>query len=182
MVNTSDRTVASPEYLALVRAPTSRLADVMQRGDTPDLDQLVGWEWRGTNMPASTALMGLRRFIKGFERVGSIVEGYNVTVPGHDLTTPWADKRRRDGRREWARFGVAAVDPTSIDNRYLGAVLIDYSKPAQPEAGIPSRLRDYVVRVTPEADDLLLGRSYLAVGQRRIPLGWFALERLRPVN
>ena len=43
----------SPAYLALVAAPTRRLTKVMRRGGTPDVDALSGWEWRGTNLPAT---------------------------------------------------------------------------------------------------------------------------------
>lgn len=187
MVNATERPAPTSDYLALVRAPTSELAKVMERGETPDVAALVGREWRGTNMPASSGLLGLRRFIKGFEMVdqdgaGSGVGGYNVTVPGRDLATPWTDRQRRDGRREWARFAVTPVDPATIDNRYLHALLIDYSAPAEPERGIPGQLRDYLVRVVPDSDDLLLGRAFLAVRSRRIPIGWFALEPLSIVG
>ena len=184
MVNSLEQAAPTSDYLALVRAPTTQLAKLMERGDTPDVAALVGREWRGTNMPATSRLLGLRRFLKGFERVGEDgeafqAEGYNVTVPGHDLTTPWTDRRRRDGRREWARFTVARVDPGAVDNRYLDALLIDYSTPAAAERGIPRLLRDYLVRVVPGSDALLLGQAFFAVGDRRIPVGWFALEPLR---
>src|SRR3954451_5120008 len=101
MVNAPEQAAPTSDYLALVRAPTTQLAKLMERGDTPDVAALVGWEWRGTNMPATSGLLGLRRFVKGFERVNEDggafrAEGYNVTVPGHDLTTPWTEKRRRD--------------------------------------------------------------------------------------
>ena len=66
MVNIVDRTRPSEDYLALIRTPPSKLRSVIARGDTPDPNSLAGWEWRGTNMPASSRLLGLRRFIKGF--------------------------------------------------------------------------------------------------------------------
>lgn len=185
MVSAHDQRAPSGDYLALVRAPTKQLPRVMERGETPDVAALIGWEWRGTNMPATSRLLGLRRFLKGFQPVkdqaGSfLAEGYNVTVPGGDLSTPWADRPRRDGRREWARFTVARVDPAAVDNRYLNALLVDYSTPAAAESGIPRLLRDYLVRVVPGSDALLLGQAFLALGDKRIPVGWFALERLRP--
>ena len=179
MVRIVDRTRPSEDYLALVRTSPSTLNTVIARGDTPDVDSLTGWEWRGTNMPASARLLGLRRFIKGFVpgATGSL-EGYNVSVVGADLSSPWNERLQRDGRREWARFDVTRVDPTRRDNRYLHALLLDYGSRATPEPGIAGRLRDYLVRVVPGSDELLLGRAFLAVGQARVPIGWFALERL----
>ena len=72
MVTTTTTTTDRPstDYLTLVHTPTSKLRALMQRGDTPDAAALVGWEWRGTNMPATSGLLGLRRFIKGFEPTG----------------------------------------------------------------------------------------------------------------
>jgi hypothetical protein len=170
----------SADYLALVATPTRSLAKVMRRGETPDVSSLVGREFRGTNLPAATArLLGLRRFIKGFTAVDhDRVEGYNVSVSGADLSTPWTERRQRDGRREWARFTVGPVDPTAVDNRYLEALLVDYGAVAEPEPGVAGHLRDYLVRVGPGSDDLLLGHAFLAAGRARVPIGWFLLEPL----
>ena len=179
MVNIVDRTRPSEDYLALIRTPPSKLRSVIARGDTPDPNSLAGWEWRGTNMPASSRLLGLRRFIKGFvlRETGS-VEGYNVLVTGADLLSPMNERVQRDGRREWARFDIGPVNPRMNDNRYLHALLLDYGSMATSEAGIVGRLRDYLVRVVPGSDELLLGRAFIAVGRSRISIGWFALERL----
>lgn len=171
----------SPAYLALVATPTRRLTKVMRRGGAPDVDELSGWEWRGTNLPASSRLLGIRRFIKGFDTRDGRAEGYNVSVVGSDLTSPWTERTQRDGRREWARFTVAPVDPTATDNRYLNALLLDYGAVQTPEAGVAGRLRDYLVHVSPGSDDLLLGHAFLAVANLRIPVGWFALERLHQI-
>ncbi len=38
------------------------------------------------------------------------------------------------------------------------------------------------MRASPGSDDLLLGQAFLAVGSGRVPVGWFALERLRPIR
>ena len=178
---TSDR--PTPEYLRLVATRPRELRRLMVRGERPDVAHLVGWEHRGTNLPAFSALLGLRRFIKGFatESDGAAA-GYNKSVPGADLSTPWTPRPQRDGRVAWAPFTVAAVDPEAADNRYLDALLLDYGAVPVPERGLAARLRDYLVRVEPGSDDLLLGQADLAIGSRRITVGWFALERLGPVS
>jgi hypothetical protein len=183
MVSVIDRALPSADYLALVRTPSSRLVEVARRGSRPDIQALAGWEWRGTNMPASSRLLGLRRFIKGFVGAGGDqVEGYNVSVPGGDLSSPWTERRQRDGRRGWARFAVTPVDPEGADNRYLESLLLDYGSVTTPEPGIPGRIRDYLVRVVPGSDELLLGHAFLAIGWARVPIGWFTLERLAPIG
>jgi hypothetical protein len=183
MVNIIDGRRPSEDYLALTRTPPSELKSLIARGGTPDSGSLAGWEWRGTNMPASSRHLGLRRFVKGFvPGATGAVEGYNVSVRGADLLAPLHERRQRDGRREWARFSVTPVDPTSDDNRYLHALLLDYGSTSASEPGIPGRLRDYLVRVVPGSDVLLLGHAFLAVGRARLAIGWFALERLIPVK
>lgn len=175
-------TQASPVYLDLARSSLRALSDMLIRGQRPDVSALVGSEYRGVNMPAATSrLLGLRRFIKGFtvDESGRVV-GYNKLVVGHDLSAPWTVRPQRDGREAYAPFSVEPVEPESIDNRYLNALLLDYGDVAQPEPGVARRLRDYLVRVVPGSDDLLLGRAFLAVGRVRVPVGYFALECMGP--
>ena len=172
----------SPDYLRLVGTPVREMAGIMRRGEAPDVQAMSGWEWRGTNLPAvSAGLLGIRRFIKGFQAVDDRVAGYNVSVAGSALESPWLERRQRDGRREWARFAVARVDATTTDTRYNDALLLDYGAVDAPEPGLARRLRDYVVRVSPGSDELLLGHAFMTVGSKRVPVGWFALERLRPI-
>lgn len=170
----------SKEYLRLVATPSRELVRLMARGERPDVSRLVGREHRGTNMTATSRLLGLRRFIKGFETTGQGegATGYNKSVAGADLATPWTPRPQRDGRVAFAPFIVSDVDPEARDNRYLDALLLDYGAVPDPESGIAGRLRDYLVRVEPGSDALLLGRAYLAWRNTRIPVGWFALERL----
>ena len=96
------------------------------------------------------------------------------------MASPWEVRPQRDSRVAWAWFTVGPVDPEAVDRAYLRALLLDYGAVEEPEAGLAGRLRDYVVRVVPEEDELLLGQAYVAVGRRRVAVGWFALEPLGP--
>lgn len=161
-----------------------RLQELVQFGEAPDPVALAGWEYRGVNMPAPVPrLLGIRRFLKGFvgERDGRFL-GYNKQVAGWHLDQPWTPRPQRDGRERYAFFAVLPVDPESVDNRYRNAVLFDYGAAPDPEPGIAARLRDYVVRVVPGSDDVLLGRAFLAAGRRRVPVGWFAIERAQRIE
>jgi hypothetical protein len=171
----------SEAYLSMVATGARDLRRIMSRGEQPEPASLVGWEFRGTNLPARTALVGLRRFIKGFrhDEQGRPI-GYNKSVAGADLGTPWTPRAQRDGRLAFAYYTVAPVDPEAVDNRHLNALLLDYGAVPEPERGLARRLRDYVVRVEPGSDELLLGHAFAAVGRHRVPIGWFVLERLQP--
>src|SRR5262249_27356881 len=58
---------ATNEYLRIAALPPRELERLVVRGDTPDLDALVGWEFRGTNAwPPLVTLLGIKKFIKGF--------------------------------------------------------------------------------------------------------------------
>jgi hypothetical protein len=161
--------------LALERASHAELDLAFVRGETPDLDSLVGWEFRGINHPAWAKLAGIKKFVKGFFRTeDGRVHGYNSPVVQNVLDGRWQVAPKRFGF-----YLVAPVDATSRDNAYLHAVLLDYgkggNKPWDPTRG----LRDYLVQVDPANPDLFLGKAYYALGPLRVHTNFFILERLR---
>ena len=168
------------EFDTLMDLPLRRLAAVHAAGTRPDPAVLAGREYRGVNRPATSRLLGIRRFVKGFEAdPDGTVRGYNKQVRGGSLNAPWTAVRRKDGRVAWAPFLV--LDGPDGPDATAG-LLLDYGAPADPEPGIARRLRDVLVRVDPGSDDLLLGRAFLAVGDRRLPVGWFVLDHLGPAE
>ncbi len=170
---------ASASYLKLGSSSAKELEGVFLRGTTPDLDSLVGWEFRGMNQPFWAKLAGIKKFIKGFEKRGDEVFGYNTPVVQNRAAAPWIAKPR--GRAS-KRFGYYRVDPVSasaIDNAYLHAVLLDYGKGGNGRFDPSAGLRDYLIQVEQDNPDLYLGKAYYAVGRRRISTNFFILERLR---
>jgi hypothetical protein len=186
-----------PELRALPPFPSRRALELEQtsmyelervfvRGATPDLNALVGWEFRGINhLPLNdylpiAQLAGIKKFVKGFYRgEDGRVMGYNIPVARNVLDGRW---HLKPTDREPKRFGfyqVAAVDPTVRDNTYLHAVLLDYSKGGNAKLDPTNGLRDYVVQVDPDNPDLFLGKAFYAVGPLRIPTNFFILERHR---
>ena len=176
--------------LALEQTPMAELERVLVRGAAPDLDALVGWEFRGINHLPLNALpvaqiFGIKKFVKGFVRAPDgtgRVTGYNVAVARNVLDGRW---RLLPSDREPKRFRcyqVAPVDPTARDNRYLHAVLLDYSKGGNQRGDVANGLRDYLVQVYPHDPDLFLGKAYYAVGPARIATSFFVLERHRRVR
>jgi hypothetical protein len=170
----------SQSQLALEQMPMGVLEKVFQRGVTPNLDDLVGWEFRGVNhlplnaLPVAN-LLGIKKFVKGFFRTeDGRVMGYNSPVKNNALDGRWhvADKK-------FGYYEVAPVDATSRDNKYLHAVLLNYGKGGNPAIDPSQVLRDYVVQVDPKNPDLFLGKAYSAFGPLRIPTNFFILERFR---
>lgn len=170
----------SQAQLRLEQTPMHELERVFQRGVMPELDDLVGWEFRGINhLPLNALpianLLGIKKFVKGFFRTeDGRVMGYNSPVENNVLDGRW-----HVGAKRFGFYEVAPVDPTASDNKYLHAVLLDYGKGRNP-AYDPSRvLRDYLVQVDPGNPDLFLGKAYAALGPLRIPTNFFILERFR---
>jgi hypothetical protein len=166
--------------LALEAASQRVLELAFQRGTTPNLDDLVGWEFRGINrIPTDVVakLTGIKKIVKGFHRGDDgRVLGYNTPVGKNALDGRWLAQPKRFGFYE-----VTPVDPTARDNAYLHAVLLDYSKGDNPTFDVTRSLRDYLVQVDPANPDLFLGNASFAVGPARISyvLGYFILERWR---
>lgn len=166
---------------ALEAMSMGELEIVFQRGVTPDLARLAGWEFRGTNTPGWAKLAGIKKFIKGMYTDGQgDVYGYNCPVVQNGLDAPWIAKPDDAAPKRFGFYRVAPVDPTSRDNAYLHAVLLDYGKGGNPRLDPSAGLRDYLVQVDAGSDDLYLGKAYYAVGPLRVATSFFILERHRP--
>ena len=171
----------SQAQLALEQTSLRDLEKVFVRGVTPNVDELVGWEFRGVNhlplnrLPIAN-LLGIKKFLKGFFRTeDGRVMGYNSPVQNNALDGRWHVAEKKFGYYE-----VLPVDPTARDNKYLHAVLLDYGKGKNPTFDPSQVLRDYLVQVDPNNPNLYLGKADAAVGPLRIPtMNFFILERFR---
>jgi len=174
--------VGTGRYYELGRMSANELETIMLRGTLPDLDKLVGWEFRGMNHPAWAKVAGIKKFMKGFYRQGDEVYGYNCPVVQDAIEQPWRSKPIGHEPKRFGFYRVAKVNPTAKDNVYLNAALLNYgeggNKPFDPSSG----LRDYVVQVDPTNDDLYLGKAYYALGPLRVHSNFFLLERERSVE
>jgi len=170
----------STTALALERASHAELDLTFIRGVTPDVDALVGWEFRGINHPAWASLVGIKKFIKGFFRKpdGRAV-GYNCPVVQNVLDGRWYAKPEDTAPKRFGFYTVEPVDATARDNAYLHALLLDYGKGGNKVWDPTRNIRDYIVQVDPENPDLLLGKAYVALGPLRLHTNYFILERHR---
>jgi hypothetical protein len=172
---------ASTRVLELERTSPRDLETIFVRGTTPDLDDLVDWQFRGVNAPDWARLAGIKKFVKGFYRddARAGVYGYNCPVVQDGLARPWTTLPDDNAPKRFGFYRVAAVDPSSRDNAYLHAVLLDYGKGGN-KLWDPSRgLRDYLVQIDPGDRDRYLGKAYYALGPLRVATSFFILERHR---
>ena len=175
----------SPAAIALARASRRELERAMQRGSTPDIETLLGWEFRGINTtppgsPPIARLAGIQKFVKGmFRAADGRAMGYNCPVVQNVLDGRWHTRPSDESPKRFGFYELTPVDPTSRDNHYLHALLIDYGKGGNPAWDITGGLRDYLVQVDADNPDLFLGKAYAAIGPARLPLGFFVLERFR---
>lgn len=172
---------ASPRYLLLGRSTPEELERIMLRGARPDVSALVGWEFRGRNIAWWAERSPILKFRKGFWRdAAGLAWGYNIPVVQNGLDEPWVGQPDEANPKRFGFYRVYPVEPRSRDNAYLQALLLDYGQGKNPPWEPARVLRDYLVRVDPDSDDLLLGKAYAAVGPLRVAAGYFLLERHRP--
>jgi hypothetical protein len=175
----------SAEAMGLARASRPELERAMQRGATPDVEALLGWEFRGINTtppgsPPIARLAGIQKFVKGmFRAADGRAMGYNSPCVQNALDGRWHTRPSDEAPKRFGFYELTPVDPTGRDNHYLHALLIDYGKGGNPAWDITGGLRDYLVQVDEHNPDLFLGKAYAAIGPARLPLGCFVLERFR---
>jgi hypothetical protein len=172
------------DYVALALATNDELERVMRCGVRPDPARLAGWEFKGWNTFDLTELVGIRKFKKGFYQEDPVadpqrgVSGYNVQIVANGLGEDWFDKIKDGESIKHAWYDVCPVDLNDADNKYPNALLINYDCDKNPVLDPSRRLRDYLVQVYADNDDLLLGKAYLAlVGPLRLFASYFVLER-----
>jgi hypothetical protein len=171
--------VGSAEFYRLGRMSNAELEKVFLRGCTPEASQLAGWEFRGMNRPAWAKLAGIKKFIKGFEKDGDKLMGYNCPVRQNDIHAPWIARPTDQAPKRFGFYEVVPVDPEATDNKYLHALLLDYGRGDNSRLDPSAGLRDYLVQVDAQNPDLYLGKAYYALGPLRIATNFFILERHR---
>ena len=173
----------SADYLALAHRSKAGLAAVFASGDPPEVSALTGFEFRGFNHPRATALLGIRKFIKVFylDRAGQPF-GCNTPVEQNGLQAEWLPRPSADRPRRYAFFLVEPPDLDASDPLRRDAALLDYGRGGNSVYDPSRALRDYLVRVEPSSDELLLGKAYFLVAGARLTHTYFLIERYRPLT
>lgn len=172
------------DYNALCLATDYQLEDILRKGTPPDMKGLLNWEFKGYHAVELAELIGVRKFKKGFylddlSRDPVLgINGYNVRIHPNMLGEPWIDKTRKGEPIRHGWYEVYPVSLSEADNKYPNALLMNYGLSPKNFLLDPERvLREYLVQVYPDNPDLLLGKSFAAVGPMRQSLSYFVLER-----
>ena len=177
----NDQATTSVEFQRVATLDRRTLERLMVDGESPAVDSLPGWEYRGMNLGIPARLLRIQKFIKGFGRLASgEVYGYNVRVRQNGPAAPWVALPVDAPPRRFGFYHVTPVAAAARDHAYRHALLLDYGGGGNGRLNPLATLRDYLVRVVSGSDDVLLGKAFMAMGQRRVPIGYFLLERYRP--
>ena len=175
-------TSVSARYLDLARKSKRELDAVFAAGSPPDVTALTGFEFRGYNQPRAAALLGIRKFIKAFYLDGAGRPfGCNTPVTQNGLEDEWLARPSAEHPRRYAFFQVEPASSDAPDEQRRGAALLDYSRGGNRAYDIARILRDYLVRIEPGSDELLLGKAFFVVAGTRLAHSYFLIERYRPL-
>jgi hypothetical protein len=156
----SSRTAPRMNPQDLVGMPRTELAAIAARGRRFDPEALAGWRFDGISLglPRLVERLTWTKFGKEFARDARGLRGWNVRMVDDGLDRAWTPRRRRGRAVTFGHFAVVATDR---------GVELDY--------GV---LRDPLVAIDGDGDDVLLGWSYLRFGPMSVPTpSWFVLRR-----
>lgn len=170
----------------LARLPSAELSRRMVAGVMPRVESLVGFEFRGFNVPAVTSLLGFQKFKKGFylrtdeSAAAGRCHGYNVFVVQNELHQPWIATPSEAAPRRHGFYDVYPVAEAKKHRLYPNALLVDYGVPENAIANPERLIRDYLVQPDPKDPDVLLGFATIALGVTTVHFGFFILDRDQP--
>ncbi len=172
-------------FRTLLNASHIELEKIFQKGLTPKLSDLEGWEFKGANTLLVAPLLRIKKFKKGFYRDKTTSKhelyGYNVSVRQNNIDYPYLALPNELHPKHFGFFLVTPSRPYGPDNLHPHALMLDYSRgPQNPQWDPSNTLRDYIVQVDPTNFDLFLGKAYLALPKipfKRLFVSFFVLER-----
>jgi hypothetical protein len=151
----------------------------MNEGTAPNIEDVLGYEFRGWNLQEATTLLGTRKFKKGFfgDPGMGYAWGYNVPVKQNARDEPWISMPSDGDPKRYFFFKIfpasAAAKP-----KYPDCLVVDYNKWGKYFFLNPVRFTvDYLVFPDPSNRDLILGKSYFEAGGFSPFMGYFVLER-----
>ena len=104
-------------FNALTTLDNKELDRIMNEGRAPEIEDVLGYEFRGWNLNEATRLLGTRKFKKGFfgDPARGYAWGYNVPVKQNAKDEPWICEPGDDDPKRYFFFKVfpasAADDP-----------------------------------------------------------------------
>jgi hypothetical protein len=166
----------------LTRYDNRRLDVFMSQQPAPQIRDLLGFAFRGWNIQSTTAILGTRKFFKGFfgDATKPHAWGYNMPAVQDGRERPWRAKTK-DGQPIRYYFFKVVAGSALKDSVHPHTLVVDYRPWRAYSALNPVKYTvDYLVYPDPHNHDLLVGKSYSQVLGMRLFLGFFILERFGP--
>lgn len=153
---------------ALLPLSPAALQATMDRGDRVPAATLAGAWYRGTSLGlwGWVEALAWKTFAKAFHPVGDTVVGWNVRVHQDGLGAPLRPQLRRGRPHVFGHY--RAMDTPE-------GLVLDYRRGPNPALDPTRLVLDPIVALGP---GVLLGRTWIALGSRRVPTpSFFLLER-----
>jgi len=173
--------LASDHYRELAGYSNKQLEQVWRAGEPATVEGMLDWEYIGWNTsPPGIKLVKLQKFSKGqFRARNGEVYGYNTPLVQNGLTDPWIAKPDDADPDRWRFYKVESGDPLGLGKE---AMILRYGAGGNGPLRIYNRLLNYLVRVNPGSDDLVLGKACADLGPVHFRINFFLLERHRRVR
>jgi hypothetical protein len=162
------------------------LADLLAAGHPLDPDAIAGWQYRGVSLglPGWVDRVAWKTFVKAFHRDpgAPFVRGWNVRLRQTGVDGAVEPLTKRGAPVAFGHFRVVDPHGYCVPRRADRGLLLDYGLGGAAPLDPTRLLRDPIVALEARRSDLLLGWSYLELGDWRIPTpSFFTLERWTPV-
>jgi hypothetical protein len=172
--------LASVQFRELAGYDKKRLEAIWRDAEPATVAGMLDWEYIGWNTsPPGIKLVRLQKFSKGqFRARDGEVYGYNTPLVQNGLTEPWIAKPDDSDPDRWRFYKVEFGDPLGLGKETM---ILNYSRGGNGPLRIYNRLVNYLVRVNPGSDDLVLGKACVDLGPLHFRINFFLLERHRRV-
>lgn len=171
----------APEALSLLEVPRRALWRAFEAGQPVAPEALAGRRYRGISLglPAVVERLTWKTFCKAFARVeeeaGPRVVGWNERLIQTGLDGPLENLERRGEPVCFGHF-------EAIRERE-GGTLLHYGRGGNAPWDPAGLVRDPLVSLRPGSAEVLLGRTWLALGPFRLDTpSWFLLEHAGPLQ
>lgn len=162
----------------LARLSAGKLQEIFEQGETPDIKNLLGYEFRGFNIPIIAKIMGIQKFKKGFFTKDEKPFGYNIPVEQNGLKGEWVGKPSDNAPKRFGYFSLNPPNTTTLNSKEPQALLLNYAD-GKNSLFEGAMLRDFVVQPYKNNPNLYVGKAYSQLGSNLVFPMFFIIERHR---
>ena len=152
-----------------LNAKRTELHDAMASGYPVSPETLCNHVYHGVSLglPGWIERLTWKKFMKTFylDAETGGVRGWNIRAMDNGLDAEWQPKLHKGKPITFGHFDVTHSDHHVV---HPNEIILDYGRGGRKGNGLLNGLRDPIVALEPESPDVLLGWSYLALGNARV--------------